>query len=229
MNALSPAEAYRLWAPAYDSETAISFLENELVDSLTPPLDGLRLLDVGCGTGRRLAGIGAAEAIGVDLCPEMLSEGALALKRQTSVRLVQADMRQLPLTDFSIDVVWCRLAIGHVADPHPVYREIARVARRGAHVIVSDFHPEAYARGHRRTFRSSGDVHEVEHHVHSPAVHLTAALEWGLIPTALKEGMIGQRVRHFYEERDRIDLYERDIGLPVVLVLAFRRSACAGC
>ena len=76
MAMLSARDAYRLWAPSYADETAISFLEAELAADLTPPLQGARLLDAGCGTGRRLHGTGASVSIGVDLCPEMLAAGA---------------------------------------------------------------------------------------------------------------------------------------------------------
>ena len=42
MNALSASEGYRLWAPTYGgAETAISYLEQQLVRDMTPPLDGL--------------------------------------------------------------------------------------------------------------------------------------------------------------------------------------------
>ena len=66
MTALAAAEAYRLWAPSYSEETAISFLEDKLVTAMTPPLRGLSLLDAGCGTGRRLRQSDAARAIGLE-------------------------------------------------------------------------------------------------------------------------------------------------------------------
>ena len=43
----------------------------------TPPLAGLRLLDAGCWTGRRLRRTAAALAVGVDVSPEMLDAGLL--------------------------------------------------------------------------------------------------------------------------------------------------------
>ena len=44
MIALAPREAYRLWAPTYATETAISFIEDELARELSPSSDGKRLL-----------------------------------------------------------------------------------------------------------------------------------------------------------------------------------------
>ena len=60
MTVLDAREGYGRWASTYRSETAISHLETRLADALTPPLAGLRLLDAGCGVGRRLLDTGAA-------------------------------------------------------------------------------------------------------------------------------------------------------------------------
>ncbi len=45
MSVLTAREGYRLWAPSYAGETAISWLDQDLVGVMTPPLAGLRLLD----------------------------------------------------------------------------------------------------------------------------------------------------------------------------------------
>ena len=52
-------------------------LPEETAD-LTPPLHDLRLLDAGCGTGRRLSGTGAALAVGVDISPETIENLRIA-------------------------------------------------------------------------------------------------------------------------------------------------------
>ena len=75
MTALAPRDAYRLWAPTYATETAISLIEDDLARELSPPLAGKRLLDAGCGTGRRLLGVNASFAAGIDASPEMLRSG----------------------------------------------------------------------------------------------------------------------------------------------------------
>lgn len=221
MSVLSVREGYRLWAPTYSSETAISHLEAQLAADLTPPLAGLRLLDAGCGTGRRLHGVGAASTVGIDLSPQMLAAGGRAGR---DARLIVGDVRDLPLPDRAFDVVWCRLVMGHLPDCAPAYRELARVADFGAHVLVTDFHPAAHAAGHRRTFRSDGEVHEVEHYVHDLARHTAAANVVGLDLVGVRQAEIGPEVRPFYERAGRPGLYDEHLGLPVVLALAFRRE-----
>src|SRR5512139_1830076 len=178
---------------------------------MTMPLAGLRLLDAGCGTGRRLRNSGAAAAIGVDLCAEMLRAGIGGQEAVPELRTIVADVRALPLSDRAFDVVWCRLVIGHLPDCKSAYMELGRVADVGGQVIVSDFHPVAYAAGHRRSFRCDGAVHEVEHHVHDLGTHLAAAQSAGLIPVEILEADIGPDVRSFYERAGRGALYEQHL------------------
>jgi malonyl-CoA O-methyltransferase len=223
VNVLAATEAYRLWAPTYSAETAISHLEDELVSAMTPPLAGLRLLDAGCGTGRRLVDLDAEEAVGVDLCAEMLAAGARRISDMPRVRTITGDIRALPFAEASFDVAWCRLVIGHTPDCRAVYRELARVVAPGGRVIVSDFHPIAYAAGHRRTFRAGERVHEIEHHVHDLPTQVGAAADAGLESIAVKEACVGPSVEHFYRSSQLSDRYDEQRGLPVVLALSFRR------
>ena len=222
MTALTARDAYRLWAPSYVAETAITALECGLVDAMTPPLYGQRLLDAGCGTGRRLCDSGAASMVGVDLSPEMLDAGDAVY--DPSISLLVGDVRALPLPLAAFDVTWCRLVIGHLPDCALAYGELARVTAPGGTVIVSDFHPSAHEAGHRRTFRSDGVVHEVEHYVHQLSDHRVAAVAAGLLLLEVREASIGPVVRPFYERADRPALYDEHVGLPVVLALSFRRE-----
>ncbi|MDB4948427.1 MAG: Methyltransferase type 11 [Gemmatimonadetes bacterium] len=220
MTVLSPREGYRLWAPTYEAETAVTFLEDRLACELTPPLAGLRLLDAGCGTGRRLLSTDAALAAGADLAPEMLAASA------APGRLAAADVRALPFPAAAFDVVWCRLVIGHLPDAAPVYRELARVCRPGGTVLVTDFHAQAVAAGHRRTFRdSAGIVREVEHHVHPADAQVEAASAAGLRLVGTREGEVSPPLRRFYERAGRLAAYEEQRGLRIVLALSFRRGA----
>ncbi len=224
MSALNPREAYRRWAPSYERETAITHLEDGLVSAMTPRLDGKRLLDVGCGTGRRLLGTRAAEALGIELSPEMIEAGASLGPWPPEVRFLQGDVLALPPVCESFDVIWCRLVLGHVAPLRRAYAGLARAAAAGGTVIVTDFHPRAYEAGHRRTFRDADGVHEIEHHVHDIYAHREAAITAGLELIEVREGVIGPRVRDFYEEAGRLAQYQAELGLAIVLALGFRKA-----
>ncbi|MBC9033493.1 class I SAM-dependent methyltransferase [Sphingomonas sp. JC676] len=220
---LAAREAYRLWAPSYAEETVVTLLDDELVADMTPPLAGLDLLDAGCGTGRRLRDCGAATAIGIDLSPEMLAAGRAAGLPDTIPTLV-GDLRALPVADRAFDVVWCRLAIGHVPECEAVYAELSRVCRPGGRVIVSDFHPDAHLADFRRTFRHDGEVHEVEHYLHNVAIHRYAATQAGLRCDQVREARVGPQVRPSYERAGKLAWYEAQLGLPFVLALAFTKE-----
>jgi len=222
MIALPPAEGYALWAPTYAAETVVSALEATTVTSFGVPLAGRRVLDAGCGVGRRLHDARASEAtiaVGVDLTPGMLAQAR-------GERLVAAgDVRALPIADRAFDVVWCRLVLGHLAELDRAYTELARVCAVGGTVLVTDFHPAAAAAGHRRTFRDAEGVeHELEHHVHRAEDHRAAAERVGLTFREQRDRAVGASVRDHYERAGRLDMYERQRGLPLVLALAFARE-----
>jgi malonyl-CoA O-methyltransferase len=220
---LDPAEAYSLWAPTYDRETAVSLLEDSLVARLTPPLPTRRLLDVGCGTGRRMIRSGAATATGVEPCGEMIAAGALNRIGRPDLAVLQGTASSLPLDESSFDVVWCRLVLGHIAGLAAPYAEMSRVLAFGGTVIVSDFHPDAEALGHRRTFRSGSQVHEIRNHPHALGDHVAAAEGAGLTLVERAEARVGPPIRHLYAESGRLADYNRDIGLPLVFAIRFER------
>jgi len=224
MRTLEVSEGYRIWAPTYSDETAISFLEDKLVRPMTPPLEGRRLLDAGCGTGRRLLGTRAACAIGLEPCPEMVAAGTARDLKRDGIDIVTGDVRRIPFPAFGFDVVWCRLVLGHLRTISSAYGELARVAKYGASLIVSDFHPAAVAAGHRRSFRAGSEMFEVEHHVHRPEDHIEAARTAGLRLVETRHALIGSDVRSFYEKAGRLEAYPDHLGLPVVLALSFRRE-----
>lgn len=255
-------EAYRLWAPAYDAETAVTALDDIAARRLTPPLAGRTLLDAGCGTGRRLPSTTTAAAaqpppaadagrrsrrarsidhageagppapapeqpalaVGVDLVLAMLVAGRRV--HPDGPPVVNADLRAIPFADARFDVVWCRLALGHLPELTAAYAELARVCRPGGRVVVTGFHPDAARAGHTRTFRDDdGRLQTVEHFVHEPAGHERAALATGLALDERIDLAVGPEIRSFYERAGALDRYRAQRGLPLVLALRFRHLA----
>ena len=220
---LNPREAYALWAPSYSDETAVSLLEDQLVRRLAPPLAGRRLLDVGCGTGRRMVAAEAAEATGVEPSAEMIAAGAAVRLGRPEIRVIQGEAGDLPVPDAAFDFAWCRLVLGHLPSIGRPYAELARAVVRGGQVIVSDFHPVAHANGHRRTFRSATGVHEIEHYPHRPADHIAAAGAAGLSLIEWAEDSVGPPIRDLYAAAGKLQAYEEQLGMPLVFALRFER------
>lgn len=207
-------EGYRLWAATYAAETAVSFLENQLAQDMLHGLPQTQLLDAGCGVGRRVRDI--PSAVGIDLSPEMLAAGE-------AQNVVAGDVRAMPFPSDRFDMVWCRLVLGHLPDPLGAYLEFARVCVPGGYIFVTDFHPDAFANGHRRTFNVQvGAVHEIEHYVHTN--HIQLAAKAGLTILASREAIVGPSIRDFYASGMGLKAYKRDLGLKLISAFLFRRS-----
>lgn len=94
---------------------------------------GARVLDLGCGTGANgpvLAEDGRF-VVGVDASPVPLGFGA----RGHAGRL-RGDALRLPFADASFDLVVALDVLEHIDDDHAAARELGRVARPGASLIV---------------------------------------------------------------------------------------------
>jgi 2-polyprenyl-6-hydroxyphenyl methylase / 3-demethylubiquinone-9 3-methyltransferase len=104
---------------------------DELLDDYLPPTGaGLRLLDVGCGTGHQLLrwrSYGYVVA-GVDGSDEMLAH---ARNNNPDAELREADARELPFDDASFDRVTSIEVLRYLPDPHRSIEEMARVLRPG--------------------------------------------------------------------------------------------------
>jgi malonyl-CoA O-methyltransferase len=210
---LDAREAYRLWAPTYSAESPTSFLDEELAQEMLIGLSHTQLLDAGCGVGRRIEGLRGA--IGMDLSPNMLAVGRAS-------NVVTGDVRAIPFTAQRFNMIWCRLVLGHIPDIRPAYRELMRVCTPGGHVFVTDFHPDAAAAGHRRTFTDqTGAVHEIEHYTHTN--HIEIAQEAGLALIAHRDAAVGPSIRDFYLRGTGLKAYQRDEDLKLVSAFLFRR------
>jgi len=101
-----------------------------------------RALDLATGGGHTaLAFAGFARTVvATDLTLAMLEAARrfAAGRGVTAVRFLAADADALPFRDESFDVVTCRLAAHHFAELLPALRQVARVLRRGASLLVED-------------------------------------------------------------------------------------------
>jgi SAM-dependent methyltransferase len=199
---VSAREGYRAWAASYDdSPNPITSLLNRSLEGFAGDVAGLRVVDVGCGTGRWVSRFGG---VGVDLSFEML--------RRAAGRVAQGDARALPFRDASADVVLCTLMLGYVWPVRQVMREMRRIARVGGIVIAADLCPGF---GWKRTF---GEV-EIENREYS----LKELDVEGLRLEGARELFFGDEERAIYEGAGRMDLFERVRMNPVLWMRRWRR------
>ena len=109
---------------------------------LTKP-DGSEIaLDVATAVGHTALALAphVRRVVGLDLTPAMMVPARrLAADRNiANVEWTIGDVESLPLCDGSFDIVVCRIALHHWPDAARGIREMARVARTGAHVVLVD-------------------------------------------------------------------------------------------
>ncbi len=218
---LDPGEAVQQWASTYD-ENPLTALDDIATRHLCPPVADATLLDVGCGPARGLPSRGPGSvrlAVGLDRSLAML-RSAVHNGRCFVVGRVEA----LPLTDAIFDIVWCRLTLGYVPALAAAYTELARVTRPGGRVLVTDFHSAALRAGHRRTFKDEqGNTRAIRSFVYQADQHTACAGSAGLTPVARLDLAVGPEVRRFYAAANRLEQYERDRDLPLLMGLCFTK------
>jgi SAM-dependent methyltransferase len=114
----------------------------ELVREQIGSVVGLRILEVACGRGgfvKELSRNGA-HVTGCDFSLAALRVGLeklRALGNGSSAAFVQGDAQALPFADESFDLVVSCETIEHVPDVRKALREMWRVARRGAKLLLT--------------------------------------------------------------------------------------------
>ena len=111
--------------------------------SMLPPLEGARVLDLGCGFGafaRWAREMGAASVLGVDRSENMLAR-ARAQTRDARVTYDLADIEHLELPDAAFDLVYSSLTLHYIADFGAVCVKIRRLLVPGGRLVFSVEHP----------------------------------------------------------------------------------------
>lgn len=132
---------------SYDESAALAGrLRQQMIDRLdwiafTPET----ILDLGCGTGHAALALARrwpqAGVIAVDIAPGMLRELAHHDAGNRVERLC-ADAAALPLSESSIDLVFCNLLLPWCEDLDAVFSEIARVLRPQGLFTFTTFGPD---------------------------------------------------------------------------------------
>jgi ubiquinone/menaquinone biosynthesis C-methylase UbiE len=218
-------EGYDRWAPHYDDyDNAVIILEQPIVTALLGPVSNLRVVDVGCGTGRhalRMVSEGA-RVTGVDFSTGMLGVLRSKLERSDAeaLELIEHDIATgLPLADQSFDLALCCLVLEHLPKLDEMLAELTRVVVPGGRVVIADFHPEMFRRGLHARFRPGPEAEKLQIHGidHTISDYVMASVRAGLEIVAMAEYCMDAATAA------RSPSAGKYIGEPMLLTLVGRR------
>lgn len=222
---LPTRDGYDRWSEVYDADgNPLIFLEEPHVDALLGTVTGLKVLDVGCGTGRHALRLAAAGAVvtAVDF-----SEGMLAKAREKAgaekVSFVRHDLAErLPFDNGTFDRVLCGLVIDHIEDLARLFGDMGRVckARPGGNIVISSMHPAMMLRGVQARFRDPKSGEEVRPRSVPNQIsdYVMAAVRSGLSIEHMSEHIADAELAR------RAPRAEKHVGWPLLLMMGLSRG-----
>ncbi len=188
MDLQSRPDAYRKIAGIYDPIIGrVNAGLRGIAVRMHPPREGMKVLDVGCGTGMQLVAYQAAgcHVAGIDASPSML--GVAGRRLGEAARLDLGDAADMPYSDGSFDLVLATTVL-HEMGPgarRAVLGEMLRVLEPEGRILLVDFEPGPLRFPRGWVARAFIEVAEAaagtEHHRNSRAF-----LRRGGLPAALE-------------------------------------------
>jgi ubiquinone/menaquinone biosynthesis C-methylase UbiE len=137
-------DSYKYFSKFYDSliEPLNSGLRS-IGMKMLPPKSGMKVLDIGCGTGAQLVHYQKVmcRVFGVDTSPSMLKRAQLKLGEGADLRLVNAS--KIPHPDDYFDIILLSTVLHEMAPElrKEVLFEAHRVLKQSGRILIIDFHP----------------------------------------------------------------------------------------
>jgi ubiquinone/menaquinone biosynthesis C-methylase UbiE len=227
-------EGYDRWAPHYDDyDNAVIALEQPIITALLGNVSKLRVVDVGCGTGRHALPMAAqgARVTGVDFSTGMLGRLRAKLERTDAaaarrLELIEHDIASgLPFGDASFDLALVCLVLEHLPNLDEMLAELARVVVPGGRVVIADFHPEMFRRGLHARFKPGPEAEKLQIHGidHTISDYVMACVRAGLEIVEMAEYRMDEATAA------RSPSASKYIGEPMLLTLVTRAGAGYTC
>ncbi len=135
------AASYDRWFDSPWGRYSFDIESGAVLEAVSSLSSDLRVLDVGCGTGRLTSRLEASGAtvVGLDLDPAMLAVAAT----RTRGRLILGDAHGIPVGDATFDRVVAVTLCEFTDDLGVVFAEFARVTRPGGRIVVGSLNPRS--------------------------------------------------------------------------------------
>jgi len=203
--------------------------EGLCADLLRPvTVTGKVVVDIGCGTGRHWKKIfdrQPARLLGYDVSPGMLAILRQKYPGSETYLLKGESLHGLP--DAACDLVLSTLTVAHIPDLEAALREWYRVLAPGGDMIITDYHPEALAKGGQRTFREGKKVIAVRNHIYPIRQIRAIAGQLGLQEQKVVEKEIDDTMKPYYEKQQALAVFERFRGVRIIYGIHLKKPDAA--
>ncbi|MBN1348161.1 class I SAM-dependent methyltransferase [candidate division KSB1 bacterium] len=215
-------EGYDWWSTIYDEEdNPLVLLEQEKFIRMLGDVHGLKIADLGCGTGRhtlRMATAGA-RVIGVDFSDGMLVKARAKIKANETY-FIKHDLAQpLPFKSEMFDRVTCCLVLDHITNLRALFSEMKRICVADGFILISVMHPAMLLKGVEAQFTEpvSGQKIRPCSVPNQISDYVMAAMRAGLVIDEMREHIVD---RQLAERSPRAVKY---LGFPLLLLMRLRK------
>ena len=224
---LSAVEGYRAWANSYDRElNPMLALEKRFLETLLPPVAGLDVVDLGCGTGRwleRLQGMRARSLFGVDSSVEMLE--VAREKLGAAARFARGDCADVCFESCSADLVLCNFVLSYIEDAGAFLAKVKKMLRAGGSVFITDVHPETSSRlNWRRGVKVEDEFREIQTFPRSLEAVIGLCEGANFCVNVCLEPRFGEPEREIFRSAGKQDYFEEIKEHAAIYVLQLRAN-----
>src|SRR5260370_22711193 len=226
--AVSPSDLFDIWAQVDDEQpNPLLALEQRFLSRMLPDVNGLDVLDAGCGTGRwlqLLASHSPASLVGVDTSPEMMQRAPAKIGTKSTRRLCSCTA--LPVQNTAADLILASFVLSYLESVDTFARELHRVARPGANIFLTDMHPDTAASCNwKRSFKANDMEENIQ--VRTPSLEqITDTFQsCGFELLTLIEPSFDSHEKTTFEQNGKLESYEAAANLTDLYILQLRKQS----
>lgn len=216
-------EGYDRWAPVYDDDgNPLRGLEGPETRRHLDEVAGLRILDVGCGTGRHALQLAREGALvtALDFSDGMLAQARSRPDANRVTWIVHDLARPFPVDAAAFDRVLCTLVIDHIRDLPAFFVQLARACAPAGRIVIAAMHPALMLKGVQARFIDAATGEKVP--IHSEPNQIS-----DMVMAASRAGL---RFTHMSEHvpdaafAARFPRAEPYLGWPMLLMMVLERA-----